>query len=239
MDIDFDNPEVQAAVQAKIDEATNGLASKNAELLGKINDNKAKFDEMNAKLKQFDGVDMEQVSKMQKLFNESEEAKMIADGRLDEVIANKTSKVVNDANSRAEQLAKENEELSKGNASLKNQYDQVVIANKVSIAAQQAGVLPEALEDVMTRAMRTFKVTDNGGIEARDPDGNLLVGKKGEPLSANEWATKLKEIAPHYFPSSTSGGHSYTPSQAEANVLDAAKTGNMAAFRKARAKRHA
>ena len=235
MSIDFDDPEVQAAVQAKIDEATNGLAAKNSELLGKINESKSKMEEMTGKLKQFENIDIDQVSKMQQYFNENEDAKLIAEGKMEEVINRRANQAINDANSRYESVSQEREELFNQNQMLKQQYDNLVVSQKISDAAVKAGVLPEAIEDVMTRASRTFKVSD-GNLEARDVDGNLMVGKKGEPLSASEWVNQLKEVAPHYFPSSQSGGHNYTPSQAESSVLDAAKSGNMAAFRKARQK---
>jgi hypothetical protein len=236
MEIDFENPEVQQAVQAKINEATQGLANKNAELLGKINESKSKMEEMQANMKKFEGIDMEEVTKMQKLFEESEEARMIKDGRLDEVIQRKTEAKIKDATTRAEQLAQEREQLFEQNNSLKAKYDNLVVSQRVSAAAAQAGIVPEAIEDVLSRASRTFKVGEDGNLEARDGSGKLLVNKKGENLTPAEWVKNLKEVAPHYFPQSQSGGHNYTPSQAEASLLDVAKSGDMAAYRKARAK---
>ena len=77
-------PEVQAMIDAAVNNAIGGLKSKNSELLGKLK-------ESSEKLKEFDGIDAGAVRNILQRFSDDEEAKLIAGGKIDEVLNKRTS----------------------------------------------------------------------------------------------------------------------------------------------------
>jgi len=88
---------------------------------------------------------------------------------------------------------------------LKTQYDQERIGGALRKSAEAAGVIPSAIDDVISRAHGVFSVSEENAIESRDSDGNLRkIGKK--IASPDVFVDSLKESAPHLWPASKGGG---------------------------------
>ncbi|PYZ59964.1 hypothetical protein [Providencia rettgeri] len=180
-------------IQTLIDQQVSGLKAKNTELLGKIK-------EQGDNLKRFDGIDPDTVKGMLKRFENDEEAKLIADGKIDEVINKRTERMRGDTD---KQLKEANARVEKAEA-FANKFRARVLGDEIRSAAGKAGALSSAQEDLILRAKGIFQINDEGQAVAVDEDGNPIMGKDGRTqLSPIEWIESLKESAPHLFPAAS------------------------------------
>ena len=97
-------PEIQKLIDERVTSEVTGLKSKNSELLGTIKQQKEN-------LSRFDGIDPDAVRGILQRFSDDEEAKLIAAGKIDEVLDKRTERLRADvdkqikaANERAEKL---------------------------------------------------------------------------------------------------------------------------------------
>ncbi len=169
-----------------------------------------KLNEENAKrrieLKQFqeryDGIDPDKVKGLLSKLENDEEAKLLADGKIDEVVNRRIEKQradlekqVKDSLTKAEQA-----ELRAKN------FEQRVLDNAIRFAASKAGLHPHAIEDALFRARTMFKLNENGDAVMYDGD-EIKPGKDGKsPYTPSEWLDEMKEKAPHWYPAMNSGG---------------------------------
>ncbi|KPD01955.1 hypothetical protein V5085_01730 [Moellerella wisconsensis] len=186
-------PEVQAIIDKAVSEQVSGLKAKRDELLGKVK-------EQGDNLKRFEGIDPDTVKGMLKRFENDEEAKLIADGKLDEVINKRTERLRGDVD---KQLKEANSKVEKAEI-FANKFRARVLGDEIRSAAGKAGALSSAQEDLILRAKGIFQINDEGQAVAVDEDGNPVMGKDGRtPLSPVEWIESLKESAPHLFPAAS------------------------------------
>lgn len=90
----------------------------------------------------------------------------------------------------------------------KKEKETLVLRTTLQQAAQAAGVLPTAVDDLLARGERELYVKENK-VLVRGPDGEdyPAYGPNGhEPMSPVEWANALKERAPHLFQGSAGVG---------------------------------
>lgn len=183
-------PEIQAIIDKAVNDQVSGLKAKRDELLGKLK-------EQGDNLKRFEGIDPDTVKGMLKRFENDEEAKLIADGKIDEVINKRTERLRGDVDN---QLKEANTKVEKAEA-FANKFRARVLGDEIRSAAGKAGALTSAQEDLILRAKGIFQINDEGQAVAVDEDGNPIMGKDGRtPLSPIEWIESLKESAPHLFP---------------------------------------
>ncbi|NYT67969.1 hypothetical protein [Pusillimonas noertemannii] len=177
-----------------LDQAVTGLKSKNQELLGTIKTTKTELEQFKT---QFDGLDIESVKALLSKASTDEETRLLAEGKIDEVISKRTERLRNDYD---KQLNAEKSRADKAEA-FANQFKDKVLSDSIREAASKAGALPEAAEDIILRARGTFQLNEHGEPVAVDKDGETIYGKDGKtPLSPLEWAESLRENAPHLWP---------------------------------------
>ncbi|WP_027907684.1 hypothetical protein [Pseudomonas taiwanensis] len=187
-------------VQKFLDGEVAGLKSKNTELIGYNKTIKAELDKLKG---QFDGLDIEAVKGLLAKAGQDEETKLIAEGKLDEVISRRTERLRTDLD---KQVKAANERADKAEA-FAAKYSDKVLADSIRAAAIKAGALPEAAEDIILRARGTFKLSEDGEPIATDLDGEVVYGKDGKtPLSPLEWAESLRETASHLWPRAQGAG---------------------------------
>jgi hypothetical protein len=187
-------------VQEYVDNEVAGLKSKNAALLGSNKTIKTELEKLKG---QFDGLDIEAVKGLLAKAGQDEETKLIAEGKLDEVISRRTERLRTDLD---KQVKAANERAEKAEA-FAAKYSDKVLADSIRTAAIKAGALPEAAEDIILRARGTFKLSEDGEPIATDRDGEVIYGKDGKtPLSPLEWAESLRETATHLWPRAQGAG---------------------------------
>lgn len=189
-------PELQAIIDKQVNEQVVGLKAKNSELLGKLK-------EQNENLKRFEGIDPEQVKGILQRFDNDEEAKLIAEGKIDEVINKRTERLRHDVEKKLQSEKRRAEKAEE----FANKFRSRVLGDEIRAAASQSGALASAQEDLILRAKGIFKINDEGQAVAVDEENNPIMGKDGRtPLTPAEWIDSLKESAPHLFPSASGTG---------------------------------
>jgi len=197
-----------------LDESVAGLYSKHTdgkyylEVEGAVAKNKVdEFRENNISLKQqleelqdrYGNIDVDKYNELLKAAEQDEGKKRVPMEKVDEIVAERTRKM-------KEEHQNQVEALTNNNNSLSDQLNGLLIDGAVRNAAVEAKVRPGALEDVVLRANRTFKVVDGKAV-AHDEKGNIVYGRDGtSPLSPSEWLQSLKSSADHLFEQSQGGG---------------------------------
>jgi len=175
------------------DESVAGLKAKRDELLG----NQSKLKEQ---LKQFEGVDVERYKKFETVLNENEEAKLIADGKIDELINKRLSREQATWQSQLEQKDTEAQKLQKQIEALQG----ATIASGIASAAAKAGLAPTAIEDAQLIAKHSGWAVEDGQPVLRN--GEEVVRGKDGPITFDEWLESQRETRPHWFPSPKGAG---------------------------------
>jgi hypothetical protein len=229
--ISADNPEVAALIQAAVSESNAALEANRNEILGEHKTLKQQMAEMT---KTWDGLDPEAVRNIMSRMENDEETKLLAEGKMDEVINRRTERLKADYGTQIEnftgQLSAKDQALSDAQATIKT----LKVEGGLRAAASELGLIPSAVDDALARANSVFKVNDKGQLIAEN-DGATVYGKDGKtPMSPAEWLETMKEKAPHWFPAPSGAGaaggagrggsHSITREQArDVNVYRAAK----------------
>ncbi|ULJ64053.1 hypothetical protein MIS33_07745 [Wielerella bovis] len=181
----------QADVDKLIAEQVAGLKNKNSELIGKEK-------ELKTKLAEFDGIDPQTVKAMLKNFADQEEAKLIAEGKMDEVLNKRAERMKADYD---KQTAKLQGDLDKANTRVAKFAERALSASVREVGAA-LNIHASAYDDALLRAKSMFDVDDDGNAVAREG----VLGKDGKPLTLKEWFEGMKETAPHWFPAPSGGG---------------------------------
>ncbi len=220
--IDLESPEVKAAIQTAVDEAVKGLKEKNSEL---INDKKILKDELTALKGKVDGLDLDAIKVLLDKSNQDEESKLIAEGKIEEVIQKRTDKM------REEHARLLNAETTRANnaEAYANKFKQSVVQGQIVQAAVELEALPEATADIAFLAQSKFALDEDGKAVAVDESGEVIIGKDGKtPLSPKEWVESLREQKPYFWPKPNGmGAPGSNNSKGQPDILKADGTVNM------------
>ncbi|HHB1617631.1 TPA: hypothetical protein ACN968_003791, partial [Acinetobacter baumannii] len=147
--------------------------------------------------KQFEGIDPEIVKKVFAQLDQDEEAKLIADGKVNEVIQKRTEKMREEH----EKLLKAEKERADKAEAYAQKFKQSVIQSQIVQAAIELEALPEATPDIAFLAQSKFALDENGKAVAVDENGEVVIGKDGQtPMTPKEWVESLREQKPYYWP---------------------------------------
>jgi len=186
--------EFKAKLEAEIAKATAGLKSKNEELLGKLKSSQEIA-------KQFEGLDPAKFKELQARLDNDEDIKLFSEGKKNEVIYKYTERMRADFEAQI-QAEKANTEAAAQRA---NAYRDAVLDNQIRAVA--VGMHPGAVEDALLHAHKVFTLDDKGKAVKLDADGVPELGKDGKnPFSPAEWIDLQKELKPHWFLATSSGG---------------------------------
>ncbi|MFH3942290.1 hypothetical protein ACJBLD_17040 [Acinetobacter nosocomialis] len=198
--VDLENPEIKAAIQAAVDEAVKGLKDKNAEL---IKDKKELKDELGSLKSRVDGLDLDAIKVLLDKSNQDEESKLIAEGKIEEVIQKRTEKMREEH----EKLLKAEKERADKAETYANKFRQSVIQGQIVQAAVEMGALSEATADIAFLAQSQFSLDENGKAVAIDANGEVVIGKDGSnPVTPKEWVEGLRENKPYFWPKANGSG---------------------------------
>ena len=198
--IDLENPEVKAAIQKAADEQVQGLKTKNTEL---IQANKDLKTELGGIKSQLEGVDLTAVKELLNKAGQDEELKLIAEGKIDEVIQKRTEKMRQE---HERLISTEKQRADKAEA-YANKFKQSVVQGQIVQAAVELGALNEATADIAFLAQSQFSLDENGKAVAIDANGEVIIGKDGtNPLSPKEWVEGLREKKAYFWPKANGSG---------------------------------
>lgn len=178
--------------QEAIDKEVGGLKTKRDELLA--NERKLKDS-----LKQYDGIDPERARKLEEQIAQSEEARLIADGKMDEVINQRTERM----RSEYERKLQESTQSTERYKSKAEKADGHVMRNAIGQAASAVGLIDTAAEDAAYRAAQLFEVDEELNVVPKEGVGYDADGK---PLTMKSWLESMRDQAPHWFPQPKGSG---------------------------------
>lgn len=204
-DVDYSkDPNVQKLINDAVTSATLGLKTKNDEILAEKKDLANKMAELE---KQWSGFDAKQIANLMDKITNDEETKLIAEGKIDEVIEKRVEALKRDYEGKLSSLTEKLSEFEGQVGAKDSKIKKLVVDGHVRQAASKLGVVPTAIDDVIYRAAQTFALDDNDNPVAKNSDGAIIFGKSGkDPLTAVEWLESMKEKAPHWFPGSQGAG---------------------------------
>ena len=189
-------PEVQKIIDAAVESAVTGLKAKNGELIG---DTK----KLKEQLQQCEGIDPVKVKAILSRFANDEEAKLIAEGKIDEVLQKRTERLRADLEGKLTKAQQDAEAASKRALAFQGR----VLDDAIRAAAAKAGLHQHAIDDALFRARSMFSLDESGQAVQLGEDGKPVLGKDGKsPFTPLEWLEGMKEKAPHWYPATASGG---------------------------------
>ncbi len=152
----------------------------------------------------FKDIDPDKVRDMMKKMDQDGEAALIAAGKFDEVLAKRTEKL------RADLQRQIDEANGKAKSAEERvwQYSQRVLDDRIRDAVVgKVHVHAIKSNDVLRAAREIFTLDTNGDAVQLGADGKPVIGKDGKtPYSPSEWIEDMVAIAPHWFPSDSTGG---------------------------------
>ncbi len=171
---------------------------------------KKTLEEQLARFKDVDPEEYEKAKKALDVLNETEEGRLIKEGKLEEVVNRRLETAKRDLERVKTNLTTENNDLKQKNERFKNRLRQLVRDTEITKAVGNIGTVKKgALFDVLTRASEIFDVDDDGvQLVARKPGSDEPVyGADGKtPLTPDEWGKQLLDAAPHLFEGGEGGG---------------------------------
>lgn len=215
-----------------VKEVIDGMVNNAVEALKNTNvDLKEEKQKLQQILDSMPGNDeIEKMRQLQEKLDSSEDARLIAEGKMDEVIQNRTERYRSKIESRLKDAQTENNKLIEDNKNLKSSYENFRIDNAIKSAAIEEGVVSHAVGDLALRASGAFSVED-GKIVARDEHGDYILNDDGEKVTPREYISALKEVAPHFWPpSATSHLNGGSNEQIENSMYDAAEKGDASGY---------
>lgn len=182
-------------------EDVSGLKANMAKLL----DEKKKLQE---KYKDYADIDPAKAKEALEKLRRIEEKELLDAGEVDKVVEKRVELMRQDHASQVQKLTEAQDKLTEDNKRLKAQLNKAVIESGIIDAANSVGQpRKEAMEDIIARGVRTWKLNDEGKPVAIKEDGTTIYGKDGkQPITMKEWAEALLESAPHLWIASTGGG---------------------------------
>jgi hypothetical protein len=189
-----DTVDIQKAIQAAVDQAVAGLKNKNAELLGEVKTAKES-------LRQWEGFDPETVRKIVTQFENDDEQKLIAAGKVNEVIEKRTRDTVTRSQAQVEKETRAREEATKRADDLQAKYHAAVIDN--TVAQLVSGLADGALAPVQLFARQWFSIDEDGQVK---PTSKAPLWPAAEPLTIDKLKEYLQATNSFYFKQPTGGG---------------------------------
>lgn len=221
MEIDLNAPEVQEAVKAaaqaeaqrikeQLESEYKGLKSNKDAIL---EEKKKLAEELNSIKSQFEGIDFEQVKKLQAAAEKDVRLKLITTGdvnAIDSYLADELNKrtemMRRDSETRMQSVQKQYEEAQNRIASMEAERKTFMVDTKVREAASKY-VQPEMMDYITRLGRETFSFEEDGNLVIRDNDGRLKLGRDGSsPMTPEEWVLMMKDKTPYIFQPSVGAG---------------------------------
>ena len=233
MELDANSPEIQELLKAEIEKNVGGLKANRDALLA---EKKAAQEQLEAYKTQWDGLDSGKVRELMGHLESSEDAKLIAAGKVDEVLEKRTGALRADFEKRLTAAQEREEREQKQNQDLMSSIKKLKLEGEIREAASKLGVVPSAVADVLSRATGVFSLEESGQFIAKDSDGTTKLGKDGKTaLQPSEWLESMRDNAGHWFPQQQGGGATGGGRNAGAYTLTRDQARDPAIYKEAKA----
>lgn len=151
----------------------------------------------------YSGIDPEKVKSLLAKLENDDEAKLLAEGKIDEVVKRRIEKQIDEYERKITTASQAAEQAN----SKATKFENRVLENNIRSAAIEAGLHKHAIDDAIFRAKTLFALNDDGQAVQVDGSGEITLGKDGKtPYSVKDWLEEMKEKAPHWYPADNTGG---------------------------------
>lgn len=151
----------------------------------------------------YDGIDPEKVKSLLSKLENDDEAKLLAEGKIDEVVKRRIQKQIDEYERQLTTASQKAEQADKRATGFENR----VLENGIRAAAVEAGLHKHAIEDAIFRAKTLFTLNEEGMPVQVNENGEVTLGKDGKtPYLVKDWLEEMKEKAPHWYPADNTGG---------------------------------
>lgn len=223
-------PEVD--IKAAIEAETANLKAHNEKIIAEKRSMKQERDELASTLERLGGKDgVERLLKWQERVEQDETAKMIAEGRYEEVIEQRTASLKANYGNQVEALTSKATEAEERAQKAESRYQDLILEVEVRDACTRSeGFVDSAVVDALSRARGMFEYDPElNRPVVRDGAGGVLPGKDGTtPKSIAEWLDEQKKESRHWWGGSNGagaeGGRVAGSAEDRANALRGAKT---------------
>ena len=160
---------------------------------------KKQAEELQTKLKNYDGVDPEKYRELTELERQKRDKELIEKGDVETLL---NERLASERTTYQKQLDAINTELTKTRGEL--------VATKVTdtlkTAAANAGVRPEAMDDVVRLASGNWELREGTPTLVQNGEVVLSKEKPGEPMGMGEYFKSMLHEKPFYFQTSAGSG---------------------------------
>ena len=202
-------PDIAALVAAEVAKATQGLKSKNDELLNEVKAEREKRKTYEVQIQNMGSQD--DINKARDLMERMQadaDLRMIVEGgkaAFEDVLTRRTKSVVG-----AERAAKEAAERAAQDAAARaeaaqNRWRSERLNYEVTSAVSKAKALPEAAEYIRIKAEQMFVLDDESGKPALR-EGVDVIDRSGNPHTLDTWVESLRDTNPFFFGIPSGGG---------------------------------
>ncbi len=153
----------------------------------------------------FKDIDPEKAKAAQQKLVELEDKQLLDAGKVEELLKVRTERMKADYENQISAFNKTIADLKKELKTVSLSMAEVLIDNSIRAAAIRAGVLENAVEDVVLRGQKTWTLKDKTPTAMKGDQ--VIYGKDpNKPISIDEWVSGLQQEAPHLFKPSAGAG---------------------------------
>lgn len=198
--IDLSSKDVKVAILKAVEEATIGLRKNRDDIL----DEKKILSES---LKKFEGIDPDKMREVMININKSEETKLIASGKLEEVWSLRSKAMRNNYDNELKNRDTKINDLTDNASSLKKRLEELSIDTVIRDASLKHKIRHTAVSDAILQGRSLFSMSNDGNLVIVDKNGFVRPGSDGKtPMQPEEWLQGLKESKPHWWNQSNGAG---------------------------------
>jgi hypothetical protein len=136
-----------------------------------------------------------------------QEKNLIEEGKLEDVVKQRVAAAVEPYERAAKAKDQAYNEAVKEKDTYRQELNGLVIDGLVSRVAGKVGKIKKgALPHILGYGRQIWKLGKDGKPKAYKPDGTEWYGKNGDPITEEEWGSKLLEEANFYFETGQGGG---------------------------------
>ena len=135
---------------------------------------------------------------------DSDDRQMLDDGKLEELLEKRTERMRLDFDTKLSAKEKLLLDLEETLGTRDSELSDIKIYDAIKDAALKRGARRDALQDIKNRASGVWQLRD-GKPAAYDGD-DMVTGKRGEPLTIDEWVDTLASESDYLFEANTGGG---------------------------------
>jgi hypothetical protein len=147
----------------------------------------------------YKGIDLDEYEKILTEAEQLKKKKLLDSGQVDELIEQRLVKA-------RKEMQDEQAKIQEEKDMLRKRLEKELIDNRLTELATQMGARPAALRDVKLRGQQTWRLNEQGEIEAHDGDRVLYGKDPTQPLSMKEWLTEEFKESPYLLQESFGAG---------------------------------